>query len=213
MGSQQAKSVADANGPDGPPPNDKRLPLEQLVSVAIEKRVVLDPFSRGPEKYTVLEISKTPDDSLRPLKTVATDLVVNEFFTSEETLFRFLNRVYTTFHDALEIYRSQRGGIRDNQLFFLYKGGNILRIISREFLLGKRNERFVKSLTFLSTKSYQPARQGKLATTTRSFSSVETRIIPSLSIPLLKTTMKFTTRLQCWPIWSKTSCEVGSMNT
>ncbi|MFS8159611.1 MAG: hypothetical protein ACMG6E_05260, partial [Candidatus Roizmanbacteria bacterium] len=77
---------------------------------------------------------KGNEDPTRPLKTVATDLVVNEFFKSGETLHHFMTYVYNLFNDAIIIYRRRRG-LKPLQMFFLYKGGNILRIISKEFQL------------------------------------------------------------------------------
>lgn len=85
-------------------------------------------------KNTGLEVTKSPDDATRPLKNVATDMVVAEFFSSQDTLYRFLYFVYSIFNHALYVYR-QRRAIQPRDLFFLYKGGNILRLVSTEFLL------------------------------------------------------------------------------
>lgn len=74
------------------------------------------------------------EDEIKPLKNVATDIVVEQFFQTDETIYRFLNLVYTTFAEALQIYRDKEG-ILDENLFFIYKGGNILRFVSREFML------------------------------------------------------------------------------
>tara|TARA_R100000750_G_scaffold59976_2_gene48966 strand:+ start:269 stop:1819 length:1551 start_codon:yes stop_codon:yes gene_type:complete len=88
----------------------------------------------GGEKYEKVDITDEIVDELRPLKGVATDFVVEEFFKTESTLYSFMQLVYNTFDDALAIYRRKRNLDR-NQLFFLYKGGNVLRIVSQEFLL------------------------------------------------------------------------------
>jgi len=85
------------------------------------------------QKYEKVEIREL-DDKLKPLKDVATDFVVEEFFKTESTLYSFMQLVYNTFDEALTIYRKRRN-IKDDELFFLYKGGNVLRIVSQEFLL------------------------------------------------------------------------------
>lgn len=73
-------------------------------------------------------------DNKRPLKNIATDFVVNEMFQTQETLYKFMDLVYRSFDNALTIYRKRRG-LSPLQVFFVYKGGNIMRIISSEFLL------------------------------------------------------------------------------
>lgn len=72
-------------------------------------------------------------DELKPLKAVATDMVVAEFFATAGTLYRFLQLVHSFFIQALKTYRQERN-IKPSQLFFIFKGGNILRIIAHQFL-------------------------------------------------------------------------------
>lgn len=85
-------------------------------------------------KYTVKEVDKVNVDETRPLKNVATDLVVNEFFKSEDSLYNFLSYVYVAFEKVLDKYIIARA-LKPRDVFFLHKGGNILRIVSKEFLL------------------------------------------------------------------------------
>ena len=85
-------------------------------------------------RHRKIEIAKDFIDPTRPLKDLMTKIIVKEFFKSQETLFGFLMYVYKTFADALERYREKRG-LRRYDVFFVYKGGNILRMIANEFLL------------------------------------------------------------------------------
>ncbi len=85
-------------------------------------------------KYERMLIEEDINDELRPLKNVATDMVVAEFFHTEESLYNFMQLVYNTFDDTLAIYRRKKQ-IDEQDLFFIYKGGNVLRIVSQEFLL------------------------------------------------------------------------------
>lgn len=84
--------------------------------------------------YIVAKVDKKNDDGTRPLKSVATDIVVNEFFKTDSSLYQFLAITSRSFERMLSLY-AQREGISGKDLFFVYKGGNILRIISKEFLL------------------------------------------------------------------------------
>ena len=80
------------------------------------------------------DIELGEEDLETPLKGIATDFVINEFFKSPDSLHRFTTHVYHMFEEGLEIYRNRRG-LNPNQVIFLYKGGNVLRIVSREFML------------------------------------------------------------------------------
>lgn len=106
--------------------------LKDVVNLVLSGDFDLDALKMP--TYSTDEITKVLDDEFKPLKGVATDFVVNEFFHEDETLYRFMTQVYTTFERALAIY-GQKTGIPPQKLLFLYKGGNILRIISREFLI------------------------------------------------------------------------------
>lgn len=118
---------AGSSRPDGSDGED----LDTLVHKIVSKEFDIDALKLN---HNFIDITKEVVDETRPLKNVATDLVVNEFFKTEDTLYRFLHYVYTMFEDAISIYCRVRG-IAEGRIFFLYKGGNILRIISREFLL------------------------------------------------------------------------------
>lgn len=85
-------------------------------------------------EHDFIDVGKDVKDETRPLKDIMTKLVVEKFFESEDTLYRFLNLVYREFDDLLAKYREARG-LTYYQAFFIYKGGNILRIIANEFLL------------------------------------------------------------------------------
>ena len=117
-------------------PEERLISLENIVFKVLpinngQSEFNLDALEMNP---TFLDIDKVNEDTTRPLKNVATDFVVNEFFSTEDTLYRFMSYVYNIFSDTLSIYRKERN-IAEFDIFFLYKGGNILRIVSREFLL------------------------------------------------------------------------------
>lgn len=104
--------------------------IEEIVFLAKSRQVPLIPKDSQHRMY----MTNDDEDDLKPLKSVATDLVVEQFFQTDTTLYRFLNLIYTHFEEALKIYRTNNG-ISENDLFFMYKGGNILRFVSKEFML------------------------------------------------------------------------------
>lgn len=71
------------------------------------------------------------DDKKRELNSVITEFVVNEFAKSQDQNLAFLKMVYGTFNEAVKSYGKLKG-LNKRQLFFVYKGGNILRIIAYE---------------------------------------------------------------------------------
>lgn len=72
-------------------------------------------------------------DESRELKDICTDIVVNLFLESPRSNFNFLKKVYETFDDAISYYGKQKE-LPNGSLILVYKGGNVLRIISNEFL-------------------------------------------------------------------------------
>ena len=79
-----------------------------------------------------LETHKKEREYSRSLNTKMTDFVVKYFFQLEESTYNFLELVITTFEEVLEIYRKKKG-LKENNVMFLHKGGNMLRFISKEF--------------------------------------------------------------------------------
>jgi hypothetical protein len=72
-------------------------------------------------------------DDHREYKDMCTDIVVKQFLSSDVSMFNFLKLVYQTFDQALDIYKKAKG-MDKWDIFFVYKGGNILRIIANDFL-------------------------------------------------------------------------------
>jgi hypothetical protein len=72
-------------------------------------------------------------DPHKEYKDIFTEFITMQFFKSPESLFNFLEAICTTFELAFSAYRSKYN-IKDAELFFIYKGGNVLRIIANDFL-------------------------------------------------------------------------------
>lgn len=74
------------------------------------------------------------NDTNREIKSICTDIVVNDFFSTKESLYKFLFTVYKIFEHVINLY-IKHNNLKRNDIFFTFKGGNILRIISKEFIL------------------------------------------------------------------------------
>ena len=72
-------------------------------------------------------------DKKREIQGVITDFVVNEYFPQSQDSERFIQFIYSTFDEALKLYR-QHYNIDSDSIFFSYKGGNILRYVAYEVM-------------------------------------------------------------------------------
>lgn len=67
-------------------------------------------------------------------KSITTDLVNKTFLAKKGDVFRFLRLVIDTHVKALKHYKLAKG-LEPTQIQFVYKGGNVLRIVANEFLV------------------------------------------------------------------------------
>jgi hypothetical protein len=81
------------------------------------------------------EIPKTVQDVdyVREFKDLSTDIIVKHFLSNDTCMFNFLDLVYGTFYKAIEEFK-QLNKLGKWDVFFVYKGGNVLRIIANDFL-------------------------------------------------------------------------------
>lgn len=86
------------------------------------------------KKYNTIEIEEEMVDENREYKDFCTTFVVKEFFAQSDSLYAFIFFVYNTFDRAITMYKTAHG-LGSNDILFLFKGGNIMRIVSNEFLL------------------------------------------------------------------------------
>lgn len=106
--------------------------IKNAVNSVISGQFKLPSYKEG--EYTIYP--KTPgqvDDPTREFKDLATDIVVNEFVKYSNELSLFIYTISSTFDTALQYYRLQKS-LPEKSVVFVYKGGNILRLIAHEFL-------------------------------------------------------------------------------
>lgn len=68
-------------------------------------------------------------DHDRDIKNVGTDFVVEQFFSTPDTLYNFLSHVYRTLDNELAEIRKEKG-LEERAIFLLFKGGNVLRMVA-----------------------------------------------------------------------------------
>lgn len=105
---------------------------ERLVSNYMKGKIKRPNYHRYNYESAPHSTEKAEDD-LTELKGIATDIVTNVFLADSECMYNFLGLIVNRFERAIRTYiRMNR--LKDGDIFFLYKGGNILRIISSDFL-------------------------------------------------------------------------------
>lgn len=70
----------------------------------------------------------------REIKNVLTETVTNELFRTADNLYNFMSLVVESYRSNLEKYIIEKN-LPQFSIIFIYKGGNVLRIIEREFYL------------------------------------------------------------------------------
>lgn len=78
-------------------------------------------------------------DESRDVKEVLTDMVVKEFFRTPESLYNFLETTYTTIDKELDAYR-KKNNFSDRAIFFIFKGGNVLKMLANAEILNRLPE-------------------------------------------------------------------------
>jgi len=98
--------------------------------------------SYNKKKYTTIGETKEEEykDESREIKGICTDIIVNDFLKSTSNVFNFMKVIYDTFDNAIKLYINKKNLPKEDvskgypgSIFFVCKGGNILRIVSNEF--------------------------------------------------------------------------------
>ncbi|CAH6421032.1 Hypothetical protein KVN_LOCUS108 [uncultured virus] len=99
------------------------------------KDIVLLVFNKS-FKIDIIPIKKTKktevvDDPEKEFKNIFTEIVTSKFLETNDIIVNFLKKVYTTFEKAINFYNILNN-YKNDEIFFVYKGGNVLRIIAKE---------------------------------------------------------------------------------
>lgn len=105
--------------------------IEKIVSLVLD-----DKFETNHLWYSIgtkinRDETKQLEDSRKELKSVMTDFIVYEFLNTTSQICKFISTVYNVFNGGIHLY-NMRTNNSDNDIFFVYKGGNILRFVSNQ---------------------------------------------------------------------------------
>lgn len=101
--------------------------VDSVISGSFEKEIANKERDVPSEKTIDIQI-------VRNAEGILTDYVTKKFFNHEETLYSFLSIICNTFQNVIDIYSAKKN-IKAGDIIFIYKGGNIMRIVSKEFWL------------------------------------------------------------------------------
>jgi len=68
-------------------------------------------------------------DDDKALKGLLTDFVNQEFLADNKNIFKMLELIFNNFNETLSDYKKKMG-LRENDIIFAFKGGNIFRVIN-----------------------------------------------------------------------------------
>jgi hypothetical protein len=118
--------------------NILNIKLDELIdNITANKkgeRVIPLPTEHIPSSYSSIEQTTEYNDDNRGLKDTFTDFVNDVILNDENSLFNFLYIVTELFQDAISIYKLKKG-LKENDIFFILKGGNVLRFVAKNFIL------------------------------------------------------------------------------
>lgn len=82
-------------------------------------------------EFVKTEQTLTPDK--KELDDTMTDLVTNYFLKDNKNITAYIGLIINVFENAVNEYK-KINNLNDNDIIFIYKGGNVLRIIANEFI-------------------------------------------------------------------------------
>jgi len=112
---------------------DLNTVVRNIISDSYGNRNISTPTNTLPVNHVNIEYTEEYKDENRPLKDIMTDIVTDVFLNGEHSLFNFMFIISNMFNDALEIYKKYKS-LHENDIFFILKGGNVLRMIAKNFL-------------------------------------------------------------------------------
>ena len=121
---------------------EKNVEIDPQIINTFTNLVLTDQLklpSVGKKFVTIEKSEERSDGPNKEFNDFATQIVINEYLKYNDLITRFLYIVITVFERALSYYKLQKG-LNDDAIFFVYKGGNVLRLISNEFVHGLPGE-------------------------------------------------------------------------
>lgn len=115
---------------------DNNAEIEKIVDF-VRQGVSSKATYNKDNKSTYLSFSNSDErgfvDEERSFKDIMSDLVTTEFLKHDSTMKSFLYIFIKLMSQSIKLY-AQKEGIAENRIIFLYKGGNVLRYVLRQFI-------------------------------------------------------------------------------
>lgn len=112
--------------------NKKEININDLIDNIIDNKYK---FNKNKISKINTENSYDDDDnSIKEFKNICSDFIVKYFLGYKNNLYNFLDIINKMFYNSIDYYIKKKK-LNPNSIYFLYKGGNILRIIANEFLI------------------------------------------------------------------------------
>ena len=103
--------------------------LKELIDTILKKDFDISYLEFG--KKLEYEISEEITDKKKELKNIFTDFVIKEFYVTSHQSDSMIKLIFETHHEALSHYIKKKG-LKEKDIIFIYKGGNVLRTVAYE---------------------------------------------------------------------------------
>jgi hypothetical protein len=106
------------------------MDIKNIVALVVSNKFN---FDTRPDETVTLQKRKELNNEKREFEGATTDIITNEFTKSQDKIAQFIQLVYDTFNTAINTYIEYKS-LPARSVFFIYKGGNILRILAKDFV-------------------------------------------------------------------------------
>lgn len=123
--------------------NNHEKHIEEIVNIVLYGYFRIENYKdsikkNGKESVLIYDVGSEYKDERREFKNAITDIVVKEFLKDPIYSIKFIKLIYDTIYECIQFYLLHKSsyvrGLNKNDIIFLYKGGNVLRTVAREFI-------------------------------------------------------------------------------
>ena len=105
--------------------------INEIVDIILTGKFSTQLLWFGEKHITTRNLEEQLIEPKKELKAIMTDFVVNNFIDLSSQAESFLKLVFNSFNNAINKYIKAKS-LKEKSIFFIYKGGNVLRIIATE---------------------------------------------------------------------------------
>lgn len=112
--------------------NANHIIADNIVRVVIDK-VYIIPKSKKIHDIEIIEKGKIEESEFKKFNDTMTDFITNKFLETDNSVLNFLRLIIGLFDTVIKKYVLYKN-LQANDIHFIYKGGNVLRIMMKESL-------------------------------------------------------------------------------